>query len=97
MNNTIKVLDLKVLEQVSGGGLFSAYTDENYAKAGIEVVGPGWFYNDGYRYNGQDISMDEANWLTYYYVENHRRASSIDEAKRYFEATSDDCDNYRFH
>lgn len=65
-------------------------------EAGITVVGPGWFYNDGYRYNGKDISMDEANWLTYYYDNKHKRASSIDAARRYYEDTSSD-DNYRWH
>lgn len=80
------------MKNVSGGGLFSAFMDEQYEAAGITVVGPGWFYNDGYRYNGVDISMDEANWLTYYYVWNKSRASSIEEARRYFEETSCEID-----
>jgi hypothetical protein len=45
-------------------------------------------YNDGYKYNGKEITTDEATWLTYYYIWNHKRASSIDEARRYYDDTS---------
>ncbi|WP_255350993.1 hypothetical protein [Butyrivibrio sp. AE2032] len=40
--------------------------------------------------------MDEANWLTYYYDNKHKRAPSIDAARRYYEDTSSE-ENYRWH
>ena len=88
MKNTSKTLELRELEQISGGGIFSAYKDKQYEAAGVTVVGSGWFYNDGYKYNGKDITTDEATWLTYYYIWNHNRALSIEEAKRYYVDTS---------
>lgn len=36
------------LEKVSGGGYFSEFSDEEYAKAGVEAVGSGILWNDSY-------------------------------------------------
>ena len=89
-------LKIDQLDRVNGGGLFSRFRDKQYAAAGITVKGAGWFYNDGYEYNGKEISTDEANWLAYYYYWNKKRAPSMAEAKRYYEANSyeyDYCDH----
>ena len=85
MGNTEKALDLTELGQVSGGGLFSAYSVESYNEVGIMVIGVGWFYNDGYRYEGEEITTYEARCLVFYYRWNGKRAPSIDEAVRFFE------------
>lgn len=86
------ILNIDQLNEVTGGGIFSVYRDKEYAAAGVTVLGPGVFYNDGYQYNGQNISMEEANWLVYFYKWNHRRASSIEEAKRYYKENSYEVD-----
>ena len=49
-----KQLNDESAEQVSGGGLFSSYSEEEYNKAGVTVIGWGYFYNDGYEYQGKD-------------------------------------------
>ena len=53
MSDEKKINDKK-LEQVSGGGLFSRHSDKEYAEAGVTVVGPGTFYNDGYAFKGKE-------------------------------------------
>ena len=80
-------INMNQLDQVNGGGIFSRYSDKQYAAAGVKVIGPGVFYNDGYEYNGKTISTDEATWLAYYYDWNKKRAPSIAEAKRYYDET----------
>ena len=78
-------LDLNQLEQVCGGGLFSSYSDKQYAAAGVNVIGPGWFYNDGYSFNGIEIGCYEASALTYYFLNIGKRAPSLEEALRYYD------------
>ena len=65
-------LDDEAVEQISGGaarGFFSAYSDEKYREAGVEVIGPGDWYNDGYRLmaSGEDLTADLANLAVMYY------------------------------
>lgn len=45
--NTNKIED-RDIEKVSGGGFFSAFSNERYAEAGVEIVGAGALWNDGY-------------------------------------------------
>ena len=63
-------LNVEQLDQVNGGGIFSRFRDKQYAAAGITVKGAGWFYNDGYEYNGKEISTDEANSYEYDYCDH---------------------------
>ena len=85
IENNNKMMDLNQLEQVCGGGLFSSYSDNQYAAAGVTVVGPGWFYNDGYEFNGKEIGCYEASALTYYFLHIGKRAPSLEEALRYYD------------
>jgi hypothetical protein len=85
MENKEKALDLTELGQVSGGGILSGYSVEEYNEAGIMVIGVGWLYNDGYRYEGKEISTYEARCLMFYYNWYGKRAPSIDEAVRFRE------------
>lgn len=73
------------LDKVTGAGLFSRNTDEEYRNAGVEVVGPGTFWNDGYRFKGQDISTDDANFLVLYRYYLGRVADSIPAAREEFD------------
>ena len=41
-------------------------TDEEYKNAGVEVVGPGILWNDGYKFKGEEISKEDANFLVLY-------------------------------
>jgi hypothetical protein len=93
MTNSVReknkdILDLNQLEQASGGGLFSPYSDEQYAAAGVTVVGPGWFDNDGYKLNGEEMKRYQASALVYYYLHVGKRAPSIEEALRYSDETA---------
>ena len=82
-----ETLDLNQLEQASGGSIFLSYKKELYAEAGVTIVGPGVFYDDGYTYNGQEISLDDANALTCYYADKGEHAPSLEEARRHYAAT----------
>ena len=75
-----KVLDDKNLEQVDGAGLFSSYNDGEYAAAGVTIIGPGTFYNDGYSFQGAEITTNQANALVYFFKANGHVASSVQEA-----------------
>ncbi len=94
MTNSVReknkdILDLNQLEKVSGGGLFSTYSDYKYAAAGVTVEGPGLFYNSGYKFNGEKIGRYEANAITYYYLHVGRRAASLEEAISYYDGTGE--------
>ena len=83
------------LEKVSGGGLFSPYTDSTFNEAGVEIVGAGNFYNDGYRFNGKDISDEEAKCLVEFYFAKKRIANSVQEAVDYMkELEKENRDHY---
>ena len=79
------IIDDNNLDDVSGGGLFSSYSDSQYENAGVEVVGAGFLYNDGYKFKGQDISTSEAECLVEFYFDKGYIASSVQEAKDYVE------------
>lgn len=68
------------MESVSGGGIFSHYDDWEYQQAGVDVVGPGTFWNDGYKFQGKTISTLDAIYLVDFYQANGRVASSVQEA-----------------
>ena len=86
MNNN-KKNDIKdeELDKVSGGGLFSTYTDATYNEAGVEIIGAGNFYNDGYKFKGKNITTREAECLVEFYFAKKRIADSVDEACEYVE------------
>ena len=81
-NKNINVEDEK-LKKVDGGGFFSSYSEEEYNAAGVEVVGWGYFYNDGYRFQGKDISTEDANTLAFFTYYKGYPASSIEEANEF--------------
>ena len=62
----INELAINELDTVAGGALFETYSDEDYQAAGVEVVGSGFFTNDGYRFNGQEIDSVDADLLVKY-------------------------------
>ena len=80
-----KKIDDKKLAEVNGGGFFSKYSDDEYAKAGVTVIGPGVLYNDGYEFRGQSIDTDTANKLAFFYYMKDYPADSIQEAEEYYD------------
>ena len=84
----VKSLKSEELEQTSGGaakGLLSSYSVEEYNDAGVEVIGWGYIYNDGYRLmaSGEDINSTMASWAVDFFHHRGRRASSVEEIKKY--------------
>ena len=69
------------LEGAAGGGYFDLYPDEFYLRAGVDIIGPGYLYNDGFAINGQEISRSDAYNLAYYYHLFNKRAQSVEQAK----------------
>ena len=80
-----KKFDDKTLDKVDGGGFFSKYSDEEYAAAGVEIVGPGTFYNDGYKFKGKDITTEQAERLAFFYYYKEYPAESVEQAEEYYE------------
>ena len=74
----------KDLDKVSGGGLFSDHTDEEYEAAGVELVFANWFGNWGYKFQGVEIDLKKANALVKFYQNFGRPAESITECYRYY-------------
>ena len=66
------------LEQVTGGSFMFFYREEDIRGAGVEVVGPGFLYDDGYRWRGMDISRDDASFLCDYYIWFRRQPENND-------------------
>ena len=60
------------------------FSDDWYRDAGVEVVGSGWISNEGYRFNGKDISDYDASVLVRYYMHNDTIAPSLEEAKAWY-------------
>ena len=83
--NKKKALSDKKLDKVDGGGFFSKYSDEEYAAAGVEIVGPGMFYNDGYRFKGKDITTEQAEKLAFFYYYKEYPAESVEQAEEYYD------------
>jgi hypothetical protein len=50
----------------------------------VEVIGSGWISNEGYRFNGKDISDYDASVLVRYYMHNDTIAPSLEEAKAWY-------------
>ena len=63
-----KEIKVNELEQVAGGSFMFFYRDEIIRGAGVEVIGSGFLYDDGYRWRGMDISRDDASLLCDYYI-----------------------------
>ena len=78
-----KKIDPKHLKDVNGGGFFSDWRDSDYEDAGVEIVGKGLLYNDGYRFNGVDISTEDAGDLAFLYYYRGFRAESLEAARNY--------------
>lgn len=89
-NNTNKINDDNI-EKVSGGGFFSAYSDNRYNEAGVEVIGSGSLWNDGYRLmaSGEKLTAEQANWAVSYYDKTGVAASNLEEIRRFFKTTSE--------
>ena len=87
--NTNKIEDGDI-EKVSGGGIFSAFSNERYAEAGVEVVGAGTYWNDGYILvsSREELTAEQANWAVNYYDKTGVPASSLDEIRRFFKTIS---------
>ena len=84
MSEKDKIQDNR-LNDVSGGtDYFPEFSDAQYRDAGVEVVGSGWISNEGYRFNGKDISDYEASVLVRYYMHNDTIAPSLEEAKAWY-------------
>ena len=83
-----KKIEEKKLDDVNGGGLFSAYSEEDYNQAGVEVVGWGYFYNDGYKFQGQEISKMDASGLVFFTHYNERPAYTVEEAYEFYDYMS---------
>ena len=88
--NKNRKLDDEQIEKVSGGGFFSPYDDEDYHAAGVEIIGPGKWYNDGYKFQGQEIKSGEATILVEFFFKNGRIASSVEEAMDWFNSLPDE-------
>lgn len=84
-NEENKKIEDKKLNKVDGGGFFSQHTLEEYKKAGVEVVGPGYLYNDGYKFQGKEISTKDANVLAFFTYYYGRPANSLEEAYDYYD------------
>ena len=57
---------IKELERVTGGNS-GTYSDAEYCAAGIQVIGPGIFYDHGYIFRGKMITTLEAKAIAWYY------------------------------
>ena len=80
-----KKIEDEKLDKVSGGGLFDMYTEGDYNAAGVEVIGWGYLYNDGYKFQGKEISSTDANRLVFFTGYNGRPAYSLEEAYEFYE------------
>ena len=79
MNKTeIKTAEL---EQTTGGSFMFFYQEETIKGAGVEVIGSGFLYDDGYRWRGREISREEASLLCDYYKWFRRQPADFDFAK----------------
>ncbi len=50
----------------------------------MEIIGPGTFTNDGYKFQGRKISTSEAEALAGFCLDTGRPAVSVEEAKAYY-------------
>ena len=73
-----KEIKVNELEQVAGGSFMFFYRDEIIRGAGVEVIGSGFLYDDGYRWKGMDISRDDASFLCDYYIWFRRQPENND-------------------
>ena len=83
-NKTKNEINEEKLKDATGGSLFDRYNDAEYNSAGVDVVGSGFFYNDGYRYKGKDITNDEANILVKYRQHFGSVAPTLEDAKSWW-------------
>jgi len=80
-----KILNDENLAKVDGAGCFSAWSDKYYIAAGVEIVGPGILWNDGYKFQGKEITTTEADRLAFFTYYNNRPANSIQEAIEFWD------------
>jgi len=84
-NDDFKEINDEKLDQVAGGALFSDFSDEEYEAAGVEVIGSGVFYNDGYRLksNGEDLDSFLSFWAVKMFKATGKQASCIHEIRTF--------------
>jgi len=85
----MKKLNNEELEKVDGGsanGFLSSFSEEEYNRANVVVIGWGYMYNDGYKWRptGQDISTTKANWAVHFYEAKGRAANDLQEVENYY-------------
>ena len=80
-----KILNYEDLAKADGAGYFSAWSDKYYNAAGVEIVGPGILWNDGYKFQGKEITITEADRLAFFTYYNGRPATSIQEAIEFWD------------
>jgi hypothetical protein len=68
IENAKKIED-ESLDKVTGGGLFSTYSEAEFNRAGVEVIGWGYLWNDGYRLmtSGEELGMNDAEEAVIYH------------------------------
>ena len=68
-------------ETVTGGGILTQYSNNDYREAGLEVIDPGVFTNGGYilRASGQSLTEEQANNVVRFFREVGRPASNYEE------------------
>ena len=84
-NENVKNIEDKDLDEVSGGALFSVFSDDEYASAGVGMSDPGVFSNDGYKLmaSNEDLTESLANLAVYYYKAKGVPAKNISELRRW--------------
>ena len=70
----MKKLNDASIEQVSGGGLFTGFSTEEYEAAGVSVKNPNFFTNEGYtlKYSGETLTEAEADYAVFFFKNNGR-------------------------
>ena len=84
-NKDSETLQDQEAKEVSGGGWFSQWSDEQYRAGGVEIVGPGILWNSGYKFRGKKIETFQANALALYANINGHPADSVEEAVVFYD------------
>ena len=91
IENAKKIED-ESLDKVTGGGLFSTYSEAKFNAAGVEVIGWGYLWNDGYRLmsSGEEIGMSDAEEAVFYYEKTGAWAPNKAELKKWIDKYHED-------
>ena len=73
------VIEDHELDDITAGAALADYTDEEYNEAGVEVIGPGEFQNQGYRLmaSGENFSSRQAYYAVSFYRVTGRQAKKL--------------------